>query len=189
MFLPYQWSHGFHWALLGQHTMRGEQRYSKKNFPQNMFLNDNLKVLPCLQMMQMLNSYYKMLDDSLSKYSVYKARMNYCSLLLQNENPDSLTFLLHTPIEECWRIPSSLADELRQRQPHDREWSSSRRERPTLRPGHLRLKIEIIPVSATCIHNFFICEHERISNCKKCPVICRLRIWPWRSSTMPIGTL
>ena len=31
--------------------------------------------LPSLQMMMMLNSYYKMLDDSLSKYSVYKARI------------------------------------------------------------------------------------------------------------------
>ena len=31
-------------------------------------------ILP--QMMMMLNSYYKMLDDSLSKYSVYKVRIH-----------------------------------------------------------------------------------------------------------------
>ena len=33
-------------------------------------------------MMQMLNSYYKMLDDSLSKYSVYKARKKRAKALV-----------------------------------------------------------------------------------------------------------
>ena len=115
--------------------------------------------------MQMLNSYYKMLDDSLSKYSVYKARKKRAKGLVLS------FFKMKIPIfspssEEHWPIPFSLSDELCQRQPHDSEWSSSCRERPTLRPGHLRLKIKL-KVSATCIHKFFIYEHERISNSKK----------------------
>ena len=127
-------------------------------------------------MMQMLNSYYKMLDDSLSKYSVYKARMKRTKGLVL------CFFKMKIPIlsppcfihqsEERWPIPFSLADELCQRQPHDSEWSSSRRERPTLRPGCLRLKIKIESLSHLHSQLFYLYykawnnfEMQKMSQC------------------------
>ena len=127
--------------------------------------------------MQMLNSYYKMLDDSLSKYSVYKARIKRAKARLL------CFFKMKIPIlspsatytsgsEQRWPIPFSLADELCQRQPHDCEWSSSCRERPTLRPGHLISKIRIESLSHLHSQLFYLYykawnnfEMQKMSQC------------------------